>query len=257
MSITVCNLSYAYGDKKVLNQLNFRIDKGTLTSVLGPNGIGKSTLFKCLLGIFTDYSGDIYLENANRKSLSVKEMAKHIAYIPQAHSSVFNFTVFEMVLMGTTSHFSSIDSPKREQTELAFKALEVVGISGLKERGFMQLSGGEQQLVLIARALAQQAAIFIMDEPTSNLDYGNQIKILSLLKKLAGEGYTILQSTHNPDQAMTFSDSVMALWEGKLLKKGSPGEVITPELIKTLYGIQVQIQSVGESGFQVCIPIIE
>jgi iron complex transport system ATP-binding protein len=120
----------------------------------------------------------------------------------------------------------------------------------------MQLSGGEQQLVLIARALAQQAAVFIMDEPTSNLDYGNQIKILMLLKKLAKEGYTILFSTHNPDQALAFSDYVLALWGGRVLKMGKPAEEITPELIETLYGIPVQIHSLYNEGYKVCIPVL-
>ena len=254
MSIIVNDLSFSYGNKKVLDKVSFQTKQGSLISLLGPNGIGKSTLFKCLLGIYTHYSGDILYENENIKNLSAKEMARRIAYIPQAHSSVFNYTVLEMVLMGATSQISHFSTPNKEHLELAKESIETVGIPHLESRGFMQLSGGEQQLVLIARALTQQAKFFIMDEPTSNLDYGNQIKILTLLKNLANKGYTILQSTHNPDQTLTFSDSVLALWKGMIIEKGAPKDVITPELIETLYGISVKIESLLGDTIYVCVP---
>lgn len=240
----------------VLHDLTFSVDKGAYVSVLGPNGIGKSTLFQCILRILSNYTGDIFLEQVNIRTLHPREMAAKIAYIPQAHSSVFNYSVLEMVLMGTTSQFSSFTSPAKEQVELSMNVMDMVGISCLKDRGFQQLSGGEQQLVFIARALAQQADILIMDEPTSNLDYGNQIKVLSLLRKLSDQGYTILQSTHNPDHALAFSDSVLALWNGSLLSQGSPKSVITSELIQTLYGIHADIFTLKNDTVQVCIPQI-
>ena len=254
MSIEVSNLSFKYTNQMILNNISFKAEEGQLLSVLGPNGVGNSTLFRCILGLLEGYEGHILLNGNDSRELDIKKKAKQIAYIPQSHYPSFNFSVFDMVLMGTSVQVSYFSSPGKKQIELADSALERLGIGHLKKRGYNQISGGEQQLVLLARALVQRAKILIMDEPTSNLDFGNQIRVLSQIKSLTREGYTIIQSTHNPDQTFQFSDRVLAMKEGKVLAYGSPAKIFTNDLIQNLYGVEVNIQSLYSDKVRVSIP---
>lgn len=254
MSLTVSNLSFSYGERQVLNNVCFKAEDNQLLSVLGPNGAGKSTMFRCILGLLKDYKGEVLIGDKEIKNLDARQIAKLIAYIPQAHYPSFNYSVFDMVLMGTSIHVSMVASPGRKQVKLVEEALERLGIEHLKNRGYTQISGGERQLVLIARAIVQESKILIMDEPTANLDFGNQIRVLSEVKSLANEGYTIIQSTHNPEQAFQFSDNVLAFKEGRVIASGSPSEIFTEDLIKKLYGIDTEMQSLYDGKIKVCIP---
>lgn len=254
MSIQVSNLCFKYGNRLILDDISFKAEGSQLLSILGPNGVGKSTLFHCILGLLKGYKGEILLSDIGIKGLDVKKMAKLVAYIPQSHYPSFNFSVFDMVLMGTSIQVSTISSPGKKQIELVESTLERLGIEYLKNRSYNQISGGERQLVLIARALVQEAKVLIMDEPTANLDFGNQIRVMSVIKSLTKEGYTIIQSTHNPEQAFLFSDVVLALKDGKVLASGVPAEIFTEDLIQTLYGIDVEINSLYEGKIKVCIP---
>ena len=254
MSVEVSNLSFSYGDRLIIDKINFYVEDGQLISVLGPNGVGKSTLFRCILGLLKDYTGKIFLTGKDIKKLSTGEMAKLIAYIPQSHYPSFNYSVFDMVLMGTAVQISSLSSPGKKQIELVNRALDKMGIYHLKERGYMQISGGERQLVLLARALVQEAKILVLDEPTSNLDFGNQIKVMLQIKNLAKEGYTIIQSTHNPDQTFLFSDKIIAMKGGRIIKYGKPDDIISNDLIQSLYDVDVEIQSLYNDRIRVCIP---
>ena len=254
MSIEVSNLSFSYENRLIIDKINFKAEDNQLVSVLGPNGVGKSTLFRCMLGLLKGYKGQILIKGKDIKKLGVGEMARLIAYIPQSHFPSFNYSVFDMVLMGTTVQVSSISSPGKKQIELVEKVLEKMGIYHLKDRGYMQISGGERQLVLLARALAQEARILILDEPTSNLDFGNQIKVMAQIKNLAREGYSIIQSTHNPDQTFLFSDKIIAMKDGKILKCGKPVDVFSNDLIQGLYEINVKVQSLYDDKIRVCIP---
>ncbi len=256
MSVEVSNLSFSYGDRLIIDKINFYVEDGQLISVLGPNGVGKSTLFRCILGLLRDYTGKIFLTGKDIKKLSTGEMAKLIAYIPQSHYPSFNYSVFDMVLMGTAVQISSLSSPGKKQIELVNRALDKMGIYHLKERGYMQISGGERQLVLLARALVQEAKILVLDEPTSNLDFGNQIKVMLQIKNLAKEGYTIIQSTHNPDQTFLFSDKIMAMKGGRIIKYGKPDDIISNDLIQSLYDVDVEIQSLYDDKIRVCIPCV-
>ena len=256
MSVEVSNLSFSYGDRLIIDKINFYVEDGQLISVLGPNGVGKSTLFRCILGLLRDYTGKIFLTGKDIKKLSTGEMAKLIAYIPQSHYPSFNYSVFDMVLMGTAVQISSLSSPGKKQIELVNRALDKMGIYHLKERGYMQISGGERQLVLLARALVQEAKILVLDEPTSNLDFGNQIKVMLQIKNLAKEGYTIIQSTHNPDQTFLFSDKIIAMKGGRIIKYGKPDDIISNDLIQSLYDVDVEIQSLYDDKIRVCIPCV-
>lgn len=254
MILEVKNLNYGYGHHKVLNDISFEVEENTLLCILGPNGAGKSTMFKCILHLLKGYDGEILLDGKNLKGYKIQQLAKKIAYVPQSHNPVFNYSVAEMILMGTTSQFSMMSKPSKRQLEIVDKCLEKIDIAYLKDRDFMNLSGGERQLVLIARALAQQAKIIVMDEPTSDLDYGNQIKVLNTVKKLSKEGYIIIQSTHNPDQAFLYADKVLALYDKEVLAFGSPREIINSGLIKQLYKVDVELNSLYDDKIRVCVP---
>lgn len=255
MGIEVKNLSFSY--KKgvpVLQNISFSLESGKFICLLGPNGVGKSTLFKCMLGLLRNYTGQILIDGEDIKHLSQKELARRAAYIPQSSSPVFNYTVSDVVLMGTTALGPVLGSPGQKERDFARKALELLGISHLENRMFMNISGGERQLVLVARALAQQAGILFMDEPTANLDYGNQARVLEQVRRLTRQGYTVIQSTHNPEQAFLYADQVLAVKDGVVAAQGSPAQVMDRELIKSLYGIDVYVESLMDDRVRVCIP---
>ncbi|MBQ2997297.1 MAG: ABC transporter ATP-binding protein [Oscillibacter sp.] len=240
MRISVENLSFSYDERPVLQNVTFAAGEGEVLSVLGANGAGKSTLFRCLLGNLFGYTGSITVEGQDLRRLSPRKRAKKIAYIPQSHRPTFGYTVLDTALMGTTRHRSPFLSPGKEQEALAWEALARVGAEQLALRDFSCLSGGEQQLVLLARALAQQADILVMDEPASSLDYGNQLRVLQMARELAAEGYTVILSTHDPQQALRFSDRVLALAEGRVVALGEVGEVLTRDLLRRLYHVETE-----------------
>ncbi|MBQ7886573.1 MAG: ABC transporter ATP-binding protein [Clostridia bacterium] len=255
MNLSVRNLSFSYGDHQVLDDVSFDLEKGEFLSVLGPNGVGKSTLFRCILGLLDRYQGSITSDGMDLRTMPRREMARRIAYIPQINRPVFGYTVLNTVLMGTTRQVSVFSQPKAEQIAQAVSALERVGAAHLIERDFTQLSGGEQQLVLVARAIAQQADILVMDEPTSALDYGNQLRVLQLVRELAGEGYAVLLSTHNPQHALTFASRILALSGGRVAALGRPDEVLTRELISRLYDVNAAFADT--EGGRVLVPLMD
>jgi len=254
MSIEVKNLNFSYGNRQVLHDISFTASSGEFLSILGPNGVGKSTLFRCVLGLLSGYTGTVCIDGTDVRSFSVREMAKHIAYIPQSSHPIFNYSVSDIVLMGRTSGLSAYRSPKKQDVELCQWAMEKVGISHLALRCFHRLSGGEQQLVLIARALVQKAPVLMLDEPTANLDFGNQLRVLEQARSLAREGYTVIQTTHHPEQSYLFSDRILTIQNGRVLKEGTPEEVLTEETIRALYGVDVEVVSLYHDKARICIP---
>ena len=254
MSIEVKNLSFSYGQKRILHDVSFTAHKGEVLSILGPNGAGKSALFRCVLGLLPGYSGVVLVNGEDMRSLSVREAARQIAYIPQSSHSVFQYSVLDIVLMGRTNHTSIFRNPGKTDEQACLRALEKVGIEHLADRCFHKLSGGEQQLVLIARALAQDAPVLMLDEPTANLDLGNQLLVLKQVKKLAEEGYTVIQTTHHPEQSYLFSNRILALQNGRVVANGQPEEVFTHEMMRQLYQTDVNVISLYEDAARVCIP---
>ena len=250
----VTNLSFSYGERQVLKNINFSEEYGQILSVLGPNGVGKSTLFRCMLGLMKPQEGDSLIDGVSVRDMSARELSRKIAYIPQSHNPVFNYSVLDMVLMGTTAQMGGFSSPGRAQVKQAREALDRLGIGDLRDRGYGNLSGGERQLVLIARAMVQNAKILIMDEPSSSLDYGNRLRVMETVRDLGKDGYAIIQSTHDPDQAYLYSDKVLALYGGEVLSFGTPEETIRDEVISKLYGVDVEVCSLREDSVRVCIP---
>ena len=201
------------------------------------------------------YTGSITSGGDDLSALPKRELSRRIAYIPQINRPTFGYTVLDTVLMGTTRQLSAFSQPGQAQINLAMSALERVGAGNLAERDFTHLSGGEQQLVLIARAIAQQAGILVMDEPTSALDYGNQLRVLKLVRELAAEGYAVLLSTHNPQHALTFATRILALSGGRVAAVGAPQDVLTREVVSRLYGVDVAFADT--EGGRVLVPLME
>lgn len=239
--ISVKDLCFSYGSHEVLKGITFDAVPGELLCVLGHNGAGKSTLFKCMLGILKGYSGSVTIDGSDILTMKASEKASKVAYIPQAANPAFTYSVLDMVLMGTTPQLKGRFTPGNEEKDIAMQAIRKLGIEDLAARSYTKISGGEQQLVLIARALAQGAKILIMDEPTSSLDYGNQMKVQKQLSGLRNEGYTIIQSSHNPEQTYAFADRVICIRNGAIHKSGRPEEVLDDRLIRELYDIDVDM----------------
>ncbi len=250
----VKGLYFSYDVREILSNISFSVRDGEFVSVLGPNGVGKSTLFRCMLGLLTPDEGGTFVDGRDTSTMSARELAKCIAYIPQSHNPVFNYSVLDMVLMGTSAQVGRFSAPGKEQLAVAQAALHRLGIWNLHDRGYANISGGERQLVLIARAIAQQAKILVMDEPSANLDFGNKIRVMNTVKGLTKDGYTVIQSTHDPDQAYLYSDKILALYDGQVAAWGSPQETMTDALITTLYGVDVEVCSMRGDKVRVCIP---
>lgn len=257
MSIEISNLGFSYGKREILHDVSISIPDATLVNVLGPNGVGKSTLFRCILCLNGDFTGTVLVNGKNVKDLSVRERSREISYIPQSHAPVYDYEVLDVVLMSTGTDLGMLRSPGPRHKRKAYEALERIGIAHLAKRTYTQISGGEQQLVLVARALAQDAKTIIMDEPTSALDYGNTVRVLSCVRQLAKEGLSIVQSTHQPDQAFLYSDKTLVLHQGRVHAFGDPKDVITNELVSTIYGVNVEVNSLYGDKVRVCVPVQE
>ena len=257
MSIEVKNLRFRYGARPVIGDVSFTAEKGELLAVLGPNGVGKSTLFRCLLGFLKPVGGEILVDGKELGAYSRRELAKKIAYIPQSHSPAFDHTVLDNVLMGMTAQLGVFEQPGQAQREKALQMLRALGIEKLADRGRMKISGGERQLMLLARALVQDASMLIMDEPTANLDYGNSCRVMERVKKLGQTGYTIIFSTHDPNQAFSYATKVLALKDGGVMAVGAPETVLTQAVLSRLYGIPVA-RCEMETAFgrkTICMPV--
>lgn len=247
----VDNLSFSFGDEPVLSDICFDVKGGEVLSILAPNGGGKTTLFRCMLGIIKEYTGTIMMDDKNIRDMGARRLSKYAAYVPQSHYPSFNYSVHDMVLMGTTPLLKNTASPGKVEQELAKHALIRLGIEHLEKRSFMQLSGGERRLVLIARAIARQSPLLILDEPTSDLDLGNQAIVLSHVDALRSFGLAVLMSTHDPAQAYACSDKVLALSHGHVLSLGSPDTVICGSVLKELYGVDATVTKLSPNQIHI------
>jgi iron complex transport system ATP-binding protein len=248
-----------YGRHSVLTDLNLTVASDSVTCLLGPNGVGKTTLFRSALGFLPPVRGDIFLNGVKTSHYTPREFARHVAYVPQAHHTPFPYKVLDVVLFGRTTHLGYFNTPGRHDRKVAEANLDLLDICHLAERPFPELSGGERQLVLIARALSQEASFLIFDEPTSNLDYGNQCRVLQKIRSLQDQSVGILMATHSPDHAFMIGSQVIMLEGGSICRMGSPEEVLTCETLKQTYGVNVQLFDTPEETFpsrKVCVPVL-
>lgn len=245
MSIEIKNLSFAYGPKqrKILHDVSVTVRDGELFSVIGPNGCGKTTLVKCINLINKYQDGSILLNGRNVKDFRQNELASQIGYVPQMNRDTFSGTVMDVVLLGRYPHIGW--KPSQRDIDLSFEVLQKLDIVELANFRYEQLSGGQRQKVLIARALAQEPDVFLFDEPTSYLDIGNQLEIMSMARKLADSGKTVIIVVHDLNMARHYSDRIALFKAGQLVSCGTGADVLTKEHIKTVYGVDTEIEVDG------------
>lgn len=230
-------LAIGHGRRRVGEGIDFSVGAGEVLCLLGPNGGGKTTLFKTLLGLLPPLAGEVRVLGEPVAGWTRAAFAQRVGYVPQAHAGIFPFTVEDIVLMGRAARIARFAAPSRHDREVAGACLDALGIGHLKRRVYTEISGGERQLALIARALAQEPVLLVMDEPTASLDFGNQIRVLEHIAELRERGIAVLMSTHQPEHALRVADRIALLAPGGLAGVGEPAAVATPERLAALYGV--------------------
>ncbi|CAG37707.1 related to iron (III) ABC transporter, ATP-binding protein [Desulfotalea psychrophila LSv54] len=248
------NLSFSYGDKAILSGVSLQFEGGCFVALLGKNGAGKSTLLRCLCGLDSSESDHLSLKGVDLVKMKRAEIARHISFVPQEHDEMFPFSVLDVVVMGRTVFLGVFGRPKQFDYDYASQTLEELGCLYLAERVYTTLSGGEKQLVLLARALVQTREIIFLDEPTNHLDYKNRYHMLLTLKNLCQKhGTCVVACLHDPNHALLFADEVIMLEDGKVMCQGKTAEVVTGKAISRLYGIaSSHSSSQGLSTVQPC-----
>lgn len=248
------NLTIGYKDRVVGRDLDIALSTGEVLALLGPNGGGKTTLLKTLLGLLAPKAGEIRLGERPLASYASRERARLIAYVPQSHAATFAFTVETVVLMGRTAHGGLFSRPSAADHAVASRALERFGIAHLRERPYTMISGGERQLALLARALAQEPQFVILDEPTASLDFGNQGRVLREIRALAASGHGVLFTTHDPNHAMRSADRAYLLRAGTPVGEGAVATILAREQLEALYGAPVARIADRDSGESAFLP---
>jgi iron complex transport system ATP-binding protein len=256
--LRVEDAEFYYNDahKGGFKDVSFTLDRGEVMCILGPNGCGKTTLLKCLIGLLKMSKGQVWLNGRDIDKLGRREIAKVVGYIPQLHQPAFPFSVLDAVLIGRAPHLDFLESPGKKDEEIAEMAIEAMGITKLKDRPYTQLSGGEMQLVIFARVLAQQPSLLLLDEPTSHLDFGNQVRVLHTVGELASTGLPVVMTSHFPDHAFLASSKVAIMKDNHFLAVGAPNDVITEDFMEKVYGTKVKIMDVDAPVHRrICVPL--
>lgn len=241
MRIELIRACVGYGKTPVLQEINLTFESGRFYCVLGSNGIGKTTLFKSILGFIPIHSGEILIDGKSITKISLFELSHYLSYVPQAKDNNYDMNVLEVVVMGRARFIKKFSQPSKHDYRLAMDILEKLKIEKLADKKYSELSGGEQQIVLIARALVQEAQFIIMDEPASNLDFENQKKVLECLKQLSGQGIGVVLTSHSPDHAIYCNTEVIMIDKNKCIHAGTIETTLTGELLKQVYGVDVQV----------------
>ena len=219
----------------ILEDINFSLEDGDVLAILGPNGVGKTTLIKCLTGLLPWTRGETFIDGKNISDMKEREVWSKISYIPQKRNFSFAYTGLEMVLFGSTSSLNIFERPSQRERARALEVMEMIGIEHLQDKVANEMSGGELQMLLIARSLVKEPKIIILDEPESGLDYKNQIIILDLIKKLSASGVIIVMNTHYPDHALKISNKCLLLNYDKTYKFGETRKVLNGENLKIFF----------------------
>ena len=258
MILSVEHLACGYGSKRVLGDFSVEVATGTIHCLLGPNGVGKTTLFKTMLGLLPRMGGAVKVDGRDTLAFSPQELARVIAYVPQAHTPPFAFTVRDVVVMGRMAHMGLFASPRSRDYDAADRSMERLGITHLASRVYTELSGGERQMTLIARALAQQPRFLMMDEPTASLDFGNQAQVLTAVRNLAEDGLGVIMTTHVPDHLFQCEARGTLLMRGGSYLEGSADELLTEENLSRAYGIDVMVLDAPWHGRaqRFCRPVV-
>ena len=256
--LQVQDAAFAYKQgTPVFHNISFTLAQGEILSILGRNGIGKSTLIRCLLGLMPLCEGRVLLSGKDISRLNRRHTAALVGYVPQAGRAVFPFSVFEFVLMGRAPHISLFRTPSPSDIRITAGALERIDISHLADKSIADISGGERQMVMIARAINQSPRLLILDEPTSQLDVANQLKVLSIIERLSKEGVSVIMTTHFPDHGFLISQQIAIMGDKGFKAVGKAEEVITPGNLFDAYGIDIHVCRVEAAGRTVCIPVLD
>lgn len=254
------DLTCGYDGAAVLEHVDFALCGGEVLALLGPNGVGKTTLFKTLLGFLPPLAGSVEVCGRGVDAWNRRDLAARVAYIPQAHVPSFSFSVRDVVLMGRTPRLSGFSMPDASDERAADEAIDRLGLGHLAERDYTLLSGGERQMVLIARALAQQPLVLVMDEPCASLDLGNQARLLGQVARLAREGLAVVMTTHDPNHALMLESRVLCLGRGGVVASGAARDVLDARTMSELYGTRVAVGDVEAfDGVRTtaCAPVID
>jgi iron complex transport system ATP-binding protein len=240
MMLAAQDVSFAYRGRPVLDGASLALQAGGVTCLLGANGAGKSTLLRIMLGLQRPSHGEVVLDGVPLRQWRRRALARQVAYVPQAHVAPFPYTVRQVVAMGRLPLTGTFRAPGRADHQRVDEVLAQLGIADLAGRSYTEISGGQRQLALIGRALAQEARLLVMDEPLTGLDYGNQLRLLERLGRLARDGHGVLMTTHDPNPLFASCDTVALLVDGRVIATGPPAQVLTPQAMAQLYGVQVQ-----------------
>lgn len=238
MNLSTENIRLSYGAREILKGVSINGNTGEFIGIIGPNGSGKSTLLKCIYRILKPHAGQVFLDGEELSGISIRNSAKKMAVVAQHNYYNFDFSVMEVVLMGRAPHKKTMERDNAKDFQIAQKALETVEMEGFANRSFSTLSGGEQQRVILARALAQQTPCLILDEPTNHLDITHQIQLMKIVKNLE---VTVISAVHDLNIAAMFCDRLYVLQDGEIVGKGTPQEVLTAEFIKKIYRVETEI----------------
>ncbi|MEN8242182.1 MAG: ABC transporter ATP-binding protein [Chloroflexota bacterium] len=253
--LDIQNIHVSYGSREVLKDISIRVSKGKIVALVGPNGAGKTTLIKAVSGLVRPTAGMIMVSEENIADLNEPNRAKQISVVPQAHQLGGAFTVAHTVMLGRTVHMGWLGAPSEKDRQRVQWAMSEICIEHLADRRVAELSGGEQQLVLLARALAQETPVLLLDEPTNHLDMKHKTDLLQLVKQLAKqEGLAMLMAIHDLNLVSLFADQVALLVDGELLHLGKPKEVLTPKLIGEAYQTNVDVFHHPDKGYPVIMP---
>lgn len=244
-ALAVQGLDFGYGKKPVLRGISFSVPTGSICGLFGPNASGKTTLFRCCLGLVAPDAGEVYVAGAAVQKMRIAELARRVAYVPQEHQPGFPFLVREIVSMGRTPHMGAFFRLSKNDLRQVDMAMKITGVASLADEPCTSLSGGQRQLVYLARALAQEAPLMLLDEPTSALDFCNQMTVWRTLRLIAEQGVTVVVCCHDPNHILWFCDRVAVLHQGSLLAEGPCNETLTSGVLHTLYGPDIEVCAVG------------
>jgi iron complex transport system ATP-binding protein len=255
--LSASEVTYAYGGRTfALRDVDVAVPRGSLVGLLGPNGCGKTTLLKLLSGVLQPERGTVAFDGRMLRHISRRELARHVAIVPQETHPAFDYTAIEMVLMGRHPHLGAFQLEGPKDLVVAHDAMAATGTSELAERSYMTLSGGEKQRVVIASALAQSPEVLLLDEPTASLDLGYQLEVASLLSRLNRErGVTMVLATHDLNLAASLCDTLVLLRGGRVLAQGATREVLTPSMVAQLYDVDAEVRYHEGAGHLTVVPM--
>ena len=255
MIYEVDNLTFSYpsDERKILKGASLSLEKGQVMCILGPNGAGKTTLLNCMAGLLRPESGNVLLCGKNLKQMKEKEIARLVGYVPQLHTPSFDYRALDFVLMGRAPRTGTFSRPSADDEKFCMSIMKSMGLEALAEKSYLNISGGERQQLLIARAIVQEPEVVLFDEPTAHLDFGNQHRVLKRIRQMAEEGFSVIMTTHNPDHALLLGGKAAIVSRDGNILKGSCEEIITEENLKNVYGIDLKLMNVKELRRKVCL----